>query len=299
MLLEMFETLITVEQARRGLGLADWRFVDCRFDLRDVDAGRAAYERGHIPGAVYAHLDDDLSGQVVTGETGRHPLPDDTAMASLVQRLGVDAHTQVVVYDDLGGRIAARLWWMLRYAGLEKVAVLDGGWPAWAAGTRERERTVRSVAPSHYAPSFRRRQVVSTAMVEAWVREGGAPTLLDARAAARYRGEVEPLDPIAGHIPGALSSPCANSLDEEGMFRARPILREAFLSAMSEEGPGRGASVAYCGSGVTACHLILAMTHAGLAPPRLYPGSWSAWCGDATRPISTGPTAGNETSRTT
>jgi len=289
MLSWMFATLITVGEAEQGIGRTDWRFVDCRFNLRDLGAGRAAYHKGHIPRAVYAHLDEDLSGPIVDGKSGRHPLPDDLSMTALVRRLGVDARTQVVVYDDVGGRIAARLWWMLKYAGLEHVAVLDGGWPAWTAAAMQQELTVVPAPSSDYTPSFRRAQVVSTSMLEGWLSAGAAPVLLDARAPERFRGEVEPLDPVAGHIPGAASSPCAASLTEDGTFRAPESLREALAEVASGDVTERGASVAYCGSGVTACHLILAMEYAGLPSPRLYPGSWSEWCSHAGRPIATGP----------
>lgn len=289
MLRVMYETLITVEQAQQGLGRADWQFVDCRFDLRDVDAGRAAFQRAHLPGAVYAHLDEDLSGSVRPGETGRHPLPDQDSMTSLIRRWGLDAQTQTVVYDDMGGRIAARLWWMLRYAGLDRVAVLDGGWPAWTGAGLAVEQTQAPITPSDHLPSFREEQVVSTPDVQGWLAAKGAPMLLDARATARYRGEVEPLDPVAGHIPGAVSLPCADSLRGDGTFRARDALREEFSSVMSGQ-VAEVAPVAYCGSGVTACHLILAMTHVGVATPRLYPGSWSEWCADPSRPVSVGLT---------
>jgi thiosulfate/3-mercaptopyruvate sulfurtransferase len=264
---------------------ADWAVFDCRFALSAPERGRREYLAAHIPGAVYAHLDEDLSGPVVPGRTGRHPLPAVEWFAGVLSRWGIAAGVQVVAYDDSGGSMAARLWWMLHWLGHEAAAVLDGGWPAWQeAGYPEasgpEQRAARTFTP-HVHPDL----VLSSAEVAARLHDPRT-RLLDARAAVRYRGEQEPIDPMAGHIPGATSAPYPENLDAAGRFRSPEELRARFADLLGAT-PPEGA-VAYCGSGVNAGHTLLALAHAGLGMGRLYAGSWSEWIADPARPIATG-----------
>ena len=257
--------------------------IDARFNLFDVDEGRASYLDAHIPGAVYAHLDTDLSGPPLT-DAGRHPLPAPEALEALFSRLGVSADSQVVAYDQRDGMLAARLWWMLRYMGHEAVAVLDGGWNAWTGAgypSAEGEQT-RPASAFHGTP--RRDWLVTVDQVAA------APRLVDSRDPRRYRGEHEPLDPIAGHIPGAVNRFHGENLDDQGRFLPPGELADSFGELLA--GTPIEETVFYCGSGVTACHGLLAARHAGLGDGRLYVGSWSEWCSDPERPVATGPEAG-------
>ncbi|NBC18742.1 MAG: sulfurtransferase [Bacteroidetes bacterium] len=276
-------TLISAQALHAHLDDPDWAVVDCRFALDDPEAGRRAYEAAHVPGAVYAHLDDDLSGPIVPGVTGRHPLPSVDEVAETLSAWGIDADVQVGVYDDAGGALAARLWWMLRWLGHDAAAVLDGGWPAWQAagfptcsGVEQRPR--RTFVPEP-CPDL----IVDAEDVEA-LRTDPRYRLLDARAAVRYRGEEEPLDPVAGHIPGARSAPYADNLKADQHLRSPEALRERFEAIIGETPAER--VVCYCGSGVTAAHDLLAFAHAGLGLPRLYPGSWSEWITDPDRPVA-------------
>ncbi len=272
-------TLIDCATLQGSLGRPDWIVVDCRFDLADTTAGRRAYLDAHIPGAPYADLDVDLSGPKRAG-AGRHPLPAAQRMREVFGRLGIGPRAQVVTYDAAGGTLAAaRFWWMLRYMGHDAVAVLDGGWAAWLATGSPTEAGDRRVAPVHFEGEPRSERIVSIDAVR------HARPLIDARDPARYRGEVEPIDPVAGHIPGAANHFCRNNLDASGNFRPREELR-AMLGPLLESAPGP--ATFYCGSGVTACHNILASVHAGYAEPRLYPGSWSEWCADPSRPVARG-----------
>ena len=292
----MFDTFVTVKQALKGQASGGWRFVDCRFSLADPERGRVAHGEGHIPGAYYAHLDEDLSAPPGGAEGGRHPLPSPADFEALVSRMGITSR-QVVVYDDAGGRIAARLWWMLRAAGHPAVAVLDGGWPAWRRGGGPVEsgdaagQEPLAIGVDHreeaWTPGSWIEQVATTSEVEASVRgDAHGPVLLDARLPERFRGEREPIDPVAGHIPGARSMPCAANLDGDGCVLGVDALRARFDAVTG--GAVDVPLVAYCGSGVTACHLILAAARGGRPLPRLYPGSWSEWCADPARPVARG-----------
>jgi thiosulfate/3-mercaptopyruvate sulfurtransferase len=263
----------------------DTLIVDCRFYLSDPDKGRRDYLQGHLPGAVYASLDDDLSdlGRVAEGQ-GRHPLPDADAFARTLQRWGWTPDMRVVAYDTAAGAIAGRLWWMMRALGAS-AAVLEGGLQAWqdaglALDAGEVERTPSEVE-IHFDDTF----FMQTPALRAALAAGDA-LLVDARAAERYRGETEPLDPVAGHVPGAVSRPFAGNLESDGSFRDAEVLRAEFETLLA----GRPASavVSMCGSGVTACHNLLAMAHAGLNGMRLYVPSWSGWCSDPERPVATG-----------
>ncbi|RMG49113.1 MAG: sulfurtransferase [Acidobacteria bacterium] len=269
---------------QRHLADVDWAVVDCRFSLDDPERGRRDYQRAHIPGAVYAHLNEDLSGPVIPGRTGRHPLPEIDRFAGTLGRWGIDERVQVVAYDDSGGAVAARLWWMLRWLGHDAVAVLDGGWPAWQEEERPAQSGVETRAPRTFVPRPRPELIITSEDIEAAL---GRATyrLIDARAPERYRGEQEPIDPIAGHIPGAVSAPFAGNLDARGRFRSPEELRARFQAILGDLPPER--AVLYCGSGVTAAHNLLAMAHAGLGEGRLYVGSWSEWITDPRRPIAT------------
>jgi len=249
------------------------KFLDCRASLADPDLGRRAYLEGHITGAGYLSLDDDLAA--APGRGGRHPLPDPEALAAKLRALGISDTDQVVVYDDAGGAFAARAWWCLRWLGHEAVAVLDGGLPAWPVPL-----TVQTPTP---APgNFSIRPTLTRTIDADGLAAGlGDYRLVDARSESRFRGEEEPIDPVAGHIPGAICRPFQENLDTNGRFRSASVLARRF--------PSQGEIVCYCGSGVTAAHNIVAIRHAGLPEPILYPGSWSEWIQDETRPRATAP----------
>lgn len=285
-----YRTLITAAQL---LQLVDQGsplvLLDCRFDLADTDAGERAYVTGHLPGAHYLHLDRDLSGPMRDAQghmRGRHPLPEPLAFATLALSLGIDRGVQVVAYDAQGGVYASRAWWLLRWIGHAEVAVLDGGLAAWtqAGGAIDTALPARE-------PALRRTpaEVVAampTLHADALQAQLGRVTLVDARAPERFRGEVEPLDPVAGHIPGALNRPFGLNLEPDGRFKPAPVLAKEWRRLTGGRAPGE--VVHQCGSGVTASHNLLAMEHAGLTGSRLYPGSWSEWCADPTRPVARG-----------
>ena len=256
--------------------------IDCSFDLADPDAGERAFAQGHLPGAIHAHLDRDLAG-AKTGRNGRHPLPTRADWATTLARLGVTPARAVVVYDAQGGMYAARAWWMLRWVGHGAVSVLDGGLGAWTAagGTLETGGVAPIAATAPYPGGA---SLVATVDGDALLKSLGRVTLLDARAGERYRGEVEPLDARAGHIPGARSRFFKDNLDAQGRFRPATELRAAFTAF----GAVPAQMVHQCGSGVTACHNLLAMEVAGLPGSALYPGSWSEWSSDPTRPVAVG-----------
>ena len=275
--------LVSAEQlmAARAAG-ATPLIVDCSFDLGDAGAGERAFAQGHVAGAVHAHLDRDLAG-TKTGRNGRHPLPARADFAATLARLGVAPDRHVVVYDAQGGMYAARAWWMLRWVGHAAVSVLDGGLGAWtAAGGALETGAVAPVAAATPYPVGA--SLVATVDAGALQKSLGRVTLLDARAGERYRGEVEPLDARAGHIPGARSRFFKDNLDAAGRFRPAAELRAAFAAF----GAAPAQIVHQCGSGVTACHNLLAMEVAGLPGSALYPGSWSEWSSDPARPVAVG-----------
>ena len=262
----------------------EWRVFDCRHDLRNTEYGRQAYARGHIPGALYLHLDEDLSG-TANGRNGRHPLPEPAVFAQRMADCGVDAATQVVAYDNEGGIFASRLWWLLRWLGHDQVAVLDGGLAGWKRSKRALEESVPTVAPGRFTPHAQG-MTVDTAQV---LDDLQSPRMLilDARSPERFRGENETLDPVGGHIPGAVNRFYFDNLDDDGcFFKPAAELRSEFMALL---GARQAAQVVQqCGSGVTACHNLLAMELAGLSGSKLYPGSWSEWCADPSRPVATG-----------
>jgi thiosulfate/3-mercaptopyruvate sulfurtransferase len=257
--------------------------LDCSFDLADTGAGRRAYDQGHIPGALYAHLDHDLSGPK-NGHNGRHPLPAREAWAATVGRWGIAPGVVVVCYDAQGGPYAARAWWMLRWLGHDAVHVLDGGHKAWVASGGELTTNVPMVTARGPYPATP--PAMPTLDADALQARLGQVLLIDARAAARFRGDVEPLDPVAGHIPGASQRFFQDNLASDGCFKSPEVLRDAFEALGC--GISDAAVVHQCGSGVTACHNLLAMAHAGMDPGALYPGSWSEWCADPSRPVARG-----------
>jgi thiosulfate/3-mercaptopyruvate sulfurtransferase len=286
----MHATLVDARTLAARLAGADsagahWRIVDCRHDLADPAAGAAAYALGHVPGAVHAHLDRDLSAPR-TERSGRHPLPAVAAAAATFGRLGIDARTQVVAYDASGGMYAARLWWMLRWLGHERVAVLDGGWQAWTAAGLPVSAEPVAVEPRTFDARPQPRAFVDVDELDGLL-EGNACLLLEARAPERYEGRAEPLDPQAGHVPGARNHPYARNLGVAGHFLPAAELRERLLARLRGRAPSEVVSM--CGSGVTACHTLLALEIAGLPGGRLYPGSWSEWSRDPRRPVATGP----------
>ena len=265
--------------------------LDCSFDLTDPGAGERAFTLGHLPGAHYAHLERDLSGTQAapgTPSLGRHPLPAPDALAASAGRWGIAPGVQVVAYDAQGGPYAARAWWLLQWLGHKAVAVLDGGTAAWlAAGGVLRPGLAflpAAVAP-YPAPSQDIPAMPTVTASELGAVLGRVP-LLDARAAERFRGDAEPLDPVAGHIPGALNRFFKNNLQADGRFKPVAVLHAEFSALLGDS--AAATVVQQCGSGVTACHNLLAMTHAGLPGSRLYPGSWSEWCSDPARPVARG-----------
>ncbi len=278
-----FSSLISTDDLERHLDADDWVIVDCRFVLDDRDSGRQDYLRGHIPGAVYAHMEEDLSGQILPGKTGRHPLPTPGEMEERFGSWGIGPGVQVVVYDDSAGGMAARLWWMLQYAGHEGVAVLDGGWGAWMREGRPVKRGEEQNEPRRFTAEFQEHLAVDADEVDRRRRDADW-LVLDARETARYLGELEPIDPVAGHIPGARSAPFMENLTPDGHFRSRTELRDRFLRIIGQAAPDH--VIHHCGSGVTACHNILAMRHAGLHGGKLYPGSWSEWITDPKREVA-------------
>jgi thiosulfate/3-mercaptopyruvate sulfurtransferase len=266
--------------------LADsWAIVDCRFDLQQPHWGSAQYRDRHIPGAVYASLNDDLSSPP-TGTNGRHPLPDVEQMAATFGRFGISDGVQVVVYDQDSGMYASRLWWMLRYLGHDSVAVLDGGWAKWMREGRPTRAGVDQRAPATFTPRVRADRQLHVDEVARLVGTRGVQ-LVDARGPERFEGRTEPLDRVAGHIPGAANHYYKLNVTEEGTLVPVEELRARFERTLRGHAPAD--IVMYCGSGVSACHNLLAMEHAGLTGARLYPGSWSEWSADPARPIATGP----------
>ena len=278
-----YDTLMPVATCIEHFKAADWRLIDCRFDLGDKDWGAQAYRESHIPGAHYAHLETDLSG-LPSGDSGRHPLPDWQEFADRLGCWGIHRDTQVVVYDQGNGAYAARLWWSLRVAGHQRVALLDGGWAAWRAAGGPSTDVVppAGTRPVQLLPGT---GWVTTAEVERSL--GSADLLLvDARSYERFTGLKEPIDPVAGHVPGAINFPFEQNLSAAGVFLRPGELCERWGGLLQDR--PHGSVVHMCGSGVTACHNLLAMEVAGLHGSRLYVGSWSEWIRDSMRPVATG-----------
>jgi len=282
-----FNTLISAEQLRAANPAPV--IIDTSFDLADTDAGEASWRAGHLPGSFYLHLDRDLSGPKTGPDgtfRGRHPLPERAVFATTLARCGITPEAQVVVLDRQGAMFAARLWWMLRWMGHADVAVLDGGVAAWTAAGGVLTAEATPPAPAT-APYPERPALVRTVNADELAARLGRVPVLDARAGERFRGEVEPLDRAAGHIPGALNRFFKDNLDAaSGRFKPAPQLRAEFTPLLGTQ--GAAATVHQCGSGATACHNLLAMEHAGLVGSALYPGSWSEWSADPSRPVAQG-----------
>ena len=278
----MHKTLVDCGALALHLDDPRWVVVDCRFVLSKPEAGYQAYLASHIPGARYAHLNNDLSSPPTPG-SGRHPLPYPERLAEKFSLWGIGRDTQVVAYDDSFGAMAVRLWWLLRWLGHTGVALLDGGLPAWQRTGYPLTPDLPAITPARFVPQVHNDVWVASADVEK-ARLQTDSLIMDARAEERFRGEVEPLDPVAGHIPGAVNVPYEDNLHISGTFLSPHELRELYQGIMGEIHPDK--VIQMCGSGVTACHNILAMEHAGFTGAKLYAGSWSAWIADDRRPVA-------------
>ncbi len=278
----MYKTIVDCHVLALHLHDPEWVVMDCRFSLSDPDAGLRAYQKGHIPGARYAHLNNDLSSPV-TPTSGRHPLPDPAVLAQRLGQWGIDNHKQVVVYDDSFGAMAARLWWLLRWLGHDAVALLDGGLPKWQREGHPLTSEVSAIQTTSFTPHLRPALWVDSKSVQQAVMQSDR-LVIDARAEERFNGEIEPLDRVAGHIPGSINLPFEDNLHISGKFLPEDELRELYTGMLDDVKPEQ--VIQMCGSGVTACHNILAMEHAGLKGARLYAGSWSEWITDASRPVA-------------
>lgn len=277
-----FTTLVDATMLNRHLDDPDWRVFDVRHQLADANYGLAAFKAGHVPGALFLHCDHDLSGPK-NGSNGRHPLPDPVVLAGKLSACGVDAATQVVVYDDAQGMIAGRLWWLLRWLGHEAVAVLDGGFQMWVAQGGPVTDAVRLPRPALFLQRPARAEAVDVATVHAGL-QSRSMRIVDARSPDRFRGENETTDPVGGHIPGAGNRFFRDNLGPDGCFKAPTVLRQEWLTQIGDATPEQ--VVHQCGSGVSGCHNLLAMELAGLPGSRLYAGSWSEWCADPARPVA-------------
>jgi len=278
-----YTTLVSTDILNQQLNNPNWIIIDCRFSLVDTEAGAKAYRYGHIPNARYAHLDKDLSSQI-TDFTGRHPLPNFSLLAKKLGAWGVTNNSQVIAYDDAGGAFAGRLWWLLRCMGHDKVAVLDGGIKQW----QKQGLPITTALPAVKPTAFRAYLNDSAWLNAIQVENGTARKsvcLIDARTPERYRGEQEPIDPVAGHIPGALNRAFQLNLDSNGLFLTPEQLRKQFKQLIGTTSPEQ--VVHYCGSGVTACHNLLAMEYAGLTGSKIYAGSWSEWIRNKNRTVAT------------
>jgi len=274
----MFTTLINEDELFKAYDDPDWIIFDARYDLMDKNAGKNAYLQEHIPGAIYVDLHDDLSRSPSTNK-GRHPLPISTVINTLFTELGIHSDMQVVVYDDNAGSFAARLWWMLRYMQHKNVAVLDGGWQSWLDAEHPTSKKSEPRVAAEFNNNALEKCVIHIEDVES------AEQLIDSRDPARFRGEIEPIDRAAGHIPGAINRFWKENLSEIGTFKPKPVLKQEFEQLLGHTQPEN--AVFYCGSGVTACHNLLAVAHAGLNLPKLYAGSWSEWSSTPGKPVAT------------
>jgi len=275
------DNLISAKTLKQHIGDNGWLIFDCRFNLADTEQAQKNYQQSHIPGAIYTHLDHHLSSPI-TPDSGRHPLPDLSTLLQWLSFCGLQQKTRVVVYDDSAGAFATRLWWMLKCLGHHSVCVLDGGWTGWVKAGFEADQQLPNLTASQYEASFNGSLVKTTAEVFSNLNSQEFQ-LIDVRAGERFRGEMEPIDPVAGHIPGAINMPLTDNLDEDGLFKSPQQLRELYedlseLFATEQQ-------VFMCGSGVTACHSVFAMCLAGFQMPRLYAGSWSEWIRDTARPV--------------
>ena len=281
----IYTSIINVQGLAEHISDSNWVIVDCRFDLADPEAAKLRYNKSHLPRAVYAHLDEDLCGEIIPGLTGRHPLP---IVKDFVERLGkwgITSGIQVVTYDDKGGALAAgRLWWMLRWMGHESVAVMNGGWQHWVEKNLPIDSAIGRTSPKTFTPMLRPELIVNAKKVVE-MAVGPDSQVFDSRVLERYRGDYEPIDPIAGHIPGAKLASHPDVLDSDGLFLPGDTLKEYF-NALLNDIPAEKTAF-YCGSGVTAVQNVLGLNHAGLGEAKLYAGSWSEWITDPDHPIET------------
>ncbi len=280
-----YTTLIDVPHLARLDSTPGVVLVDCRFDLADPMAGRRAWLAGHIPGAGFADLALDLSAPPGPA-SGRHPLPDPTRLAARLGELGIGNDSQVIAYDQSNGAFAARLWWLLRWLGHGSVAVLDGGFAAWCASGGAVQSGVAAVQPRRFTAAGPQLATADSAAVAAAAARGDR-LIVDARAPERFSGQVEPIDPVAGHVPGAVNAPFTGNLEPDGRFLPQARLHQRWSALLGQVAPRN--TIAMCGSGVTACHNLLALEVAGLGGAQLYPGSWSEWIRDPARPVARGP----------
>lgn len=278
----LYTTIVDAATLQLHLADPDWRVIDVRHQLADTAYGERVYGEGHIPGAVFLHCDRDLSG-TVTGCNGRHPLPDPQCLAARLDEIGIGEQTQVVIYDDAQGMIAGRLWWLLRWLGHRAVAVLDGGFQVWQAAGGEVTTALPAPSVARF-PVARQSLAVNTDFVQKMSLTMSACALIDARSPDRFRGENETIDPVGGHIPGAINHFFRDNLQTDGCFKPADQLRLEWLAVLADCPPDQ--VVHYCGSGVSACHNLLALEIAGLPGGRLYGGSWSEWCADTSRPVA-------------
>ncbi|MEZ4957625.1 MAG: sulfurtransferase [Saprospiraceae bacterium] len=282
----MFKSIISNKELNEILNDPKTVVIDCRFYLDNQEKGYLEYLDSHISNAYYAHLDDDLSGEIIPGQTGRHPFPDVKEFAKLCGKWGIDKEAQVVVYDQGNGGIAARLWFLLKWLGHEAVAVLNGGWQLWQEQQFPTSNEIPLPSQKIFYPKENPTMIVTAETVREMINNK-TYKLVDSRAAERYSGEVEPIDPVAGHIPSAISAPFAENLEANGLFKSEKTLKDRFTNLL--KGSPLQNTVFYCGSGVTACHNLLALSYAGFEEAKLYAGSWSEWIADPNRPIETGP----------
>lgn len=279
-----YTTLVSTSVLADNIENPDWIVFDCRFTLTEPAAGKIKYNEGHIPGAIYAHLDDDLAAPV-SSSSGRHPLPDVDALADKLGKWGVDENKQVVVYDDTFGAMACRMWWLLRWLGHDNVALLDGVYPKWLKEKRAADINPPKLQASKFTPQVRDELVVDAGFIQRHMAEDDS-VLIDARPDIRFTGEIEPIDKVAGHIPGAINRPFDDNLDIGGDFMSLEELKEDYTELLKDKNPSQ--VIHMCGSGVTACHNILAMECLGFHNTRLYAGSWSHWIMDENRAVATG-----------
>jgi len=269
----MYNTVISAQALQENYQTDNWIILDCRFDLSDEIKGELLYSQGHIERAVYLNLNNQLAGEI-TASSGRHPLPNIADLCHTFSQVGIGEGTQVVVYDDCSGAMAARTWWLLQWMGHINVAVLDGGIQAWQGEGYQLSTKNHAVNPAHFVRHSSNFEALTTEQICS-----GSYQLVDARAAPRFNGEIEPIDPVAGHIPGALNRPFSLNLNEQGLFKSTDQLLAELGSLAADD------TAHMCGSGVTACHNILAMSYAGFKASKLYVGSWSEWIRDSARPV--------------
>lgn len=278
-----FQTIISVEELNNNLNNINWFVFDCRFMLKDPAGGLSKFNQGHIPGAQFADMDKDLSS-AMTASSGRHPLPDPEELIAKLKKWGVNNTSQVICYDDMSGAFAARMWWLMKWLGHENVAVLDGGIEKWTAAGLSLETDVQSKPTGSFSATADNEMWVDVNFVQQQLEQGNI-NLLDARSEERFTAKDSKTDPVAGHVPGAKSFPFSGNLTQQGLFQSSDELKNRFANEFAAQ---HTEVINMCGSGVTACHNLLAMTIAGLPMSRLYVGSWSEWIKEKSRPVATG-----------